>query len=100
MKKKRIGIRIALGLCAAMGWWGLLYPELALTPDTVAVDTGTGKGASVRQSRDWCFDDTLYFDLLNADRDQITFRSRLLADIGSLWEALHERNDKQQDQPE
>ena len=37
MKKKWLGIRVAAGLCAALGWWGLLYPELALTPDTVKV---------------------------------------------------------------
>ena len=37
MKKKRLGIRITIGLCAALGWWGLLYPELVLTPDTVRV---------------------------------------------------------------
>ena len=35
MNKKTFGLRVAAGLCAALGWWGLLYPELALTPDTV-----------------------------------------------------------------
>lgn len=34
-RKERIRIRIVTALCAALGWWGLLYPELTLTPDTV-----------------------------------------------------------------
>lgn len=92
---KWIGLRIAVSLCAALGWWGLLYPELTLTPDTVTVSEESAKGESGRKTRNWCFDDNLYLDLLNADRDQITFRSRLLTDIGSLWEALHERNEQQ-----
>lgn len=92
MKKKWIGFRITIGLCAALGWWGLLYPELTLTPDTVKVTAETEKGTAGPDSRNWSFDDTLYLDLLTADRDQITFRSRLLTDISSLWEALHENN--------
>ena len=37
MEKKWTKFRIIAGMCAALGWWGLLYPELALTPDTVKV---------------------------------------------------------------
>ena len=44
MKKIRLGIRITIGLCAALGWWGLLYPELVLTPDTVRVVQERGPG--------------------------------------------------------
>ncbi len=32
MEKKWTKFRIIAGMCAALGWWGLLYPELALTP--------------------------------------------------------------------
>ena len=92
MMKKRLGIRIATGLCAALGWWGLLYPELALTPDTVAVKA-TKQGAP-KQALEWEFDSGLYQDLLNAGPDQITFRSRFLMDFSSLLEALH-HGDKQ-----
>ena len=93
--RKWMGLRLTAGLCAALGWWGLLYPELALTPGTVVIDTATQKGTSGRESRNRCFDDNLYLELLNADRDQITFQSKLLTDLGSFWEALHERNQKQ-----
>lgn len=30
-------IEMALCACAAFGWWGILYPELAMTPDTYKV---------------------------------------------------------------
>ena len=95
MKKKWLEIRVAIGLCAALGWWGLLYPELALTPDTVRVSAEDSAGEPSDQSPQWSFDSSLYLDLLNADRENITFRSRLLTDISSFWEALHDRDSNQ-----
>ena len=92
MKKKWTGIRATAGLCAALGWRGLLYPELALTPDTVKVSAEDEKGTALSQTSEWSFDSSLYLDLLQADREQITFRSRVFAEIGLLWEAFHGRN--------
>lgn len=89
MKKKLIGIRAALGLCAALGWWGLLYPELALTPDTVVVKSEDEDGRLQELPLEWDFDGNLYRELLNAGPDRLTLRSRLLADLTSLWEAFH-----------
>lgn len=86
MKKKWLGIRVAAGLCAALGWWGLLYPELALTPDTVKVSTQDNDGTAAAREQEWSFDSTLYLELLNADRDQITIRSRLLTELKGLSE--------------
>lgn len=87
MKKKWLGIRVAIGLCAALGWWGLLYPELALTPDTVKV-SGSDE-AEEPSDPAWSFDSSLYLDLLNADRDNITFRSRLLTEIKELFKSFN-----------
>ncbi len=92
MKKKCLCIRVAAGLCAALSWWGLLYPELALTPDTVKVSREEENGTLSDVTPEWSFDSELYLDLLNADQSQITIRSRLLTEIGLLWEAFHERN--------
>lgn len=92
MKKKWLGIRITVGLCAALGWWGLLYPELTLTPDTVKVCEEAGDGECASLSRKWNFEDSLYLDILNADRDKITFRSRLLTELGTFWETFYGRN--------
>ena len=87
MKKKWLGIRVAIGLCAALGWWGLLYPELALTPDTVKVSGSDEAGGPSDPA--WSFDSSLYLDLLNADRDNITFRSRLLTEIRELFKSFN-----------
>lgn len=78
MKKTFIGVRIGLGICAALGWWGLIYPELAMTPDTYRVVSEVG---SVQQGEDvveWDFDSNIYKKVLSADKDQIRFRSKLL----------------------
>ena len=91
MKRKWIGIRIILSLCAALGWWGLLYPELTLTPDTIKIVEENEDGEISDLPWEWSFDSELYQELLNADRDSITLRSRLLTNISLFWEALHDR---------
>ena len=86
---KWLGIRIVTGICAALGWWGLLYPQLALTPDTVAVRQMTESGVLQEQPMEWDFDSELYLELLNAGPDNIIFRSKFLLDLSSLLEAFH-----------
>lgn len=92
MKKKWLVFRVAAGMCAALGWWGLLYPELTLTPDTVEISVEEEDGSLRPLSGEWDFDSGLYLELLGADPDQITFRSRLLTNLKLLWENFHERN--------
>lgn len=91
MKRKWIGIRIVLSLCAALGWWGLLYPELTLTPDTIKIVEENEDGERNDLPWEWSFDSELYRELLNADRDSIALRSRLLTNLSLFWEALHDR---------
>ena len=93
MKRKWVGIRIIIGLCAALGWWGLLYPELALTPDTVKIYTEKDDGELSELPQEWSLDGCLYRDLLSAGRDKITLRSKLFTDIGLFWEAIHDRSE-------
>ena len=90
--KKWLGIRITTGICAALGWWGLLYPQLALTPDTVSVISETEDGGFEEQSIKWDFDGSLYLDLLNAGPDKITFRFKFFKDLNSLMEAFRNGN--------
>lgn len=89
MKKRLIGIRIAVGMCAALGWWGVLYPELTLTPDTVRVicEEG-GKEEAVRA--EWAFDNSLFQRLLTADRGTVRVQSRVLQELGIVLEAFHD----------
>ena len=89
MKKKWLGIRVLFSLCAALGWWGLLYPELSLTPDTVVLKMKDDSGHLREHPLTWDFDGSIYWDLLNAGPGKISFRSKLLTDFSTLWEALN-----------
>lgn len=88
MKKIKNGIRIITVVCAALGWWGLLYPGLTLTPDTVRVVCEDENGEEISPEHRWSLDDGLYLELLRTDRENIRFRSRLLTELNAFWEAI------------
>lgn len=88
MKKTKNGIRIIAALCAALGWWGLLYPGLTLTPDTVRIVSTDENGGYIDQDPEQILDSRLYLELLGTDRDNIRFRSRLLTGLNAFWEAF------------
>lgn len=90
MKKKKIknGIRILTAMCAALGWWGLFFPGLTLTPDTVRVICEDESGEAVALKEPDALDGGLYLELLGTDRDNIRFRSRLLTGLNAFWEAF------------
>lgn len=75
MKKSEIGIRVLCGICAAFCWWGLLYPELTMTPDTYVV---CQEDSSATDREDLDFEKDIYRMFLETDREQIRFKSRLL----------------------
>ncbi|MCM1089609.1 MAG: hypothetical protein NC092_08065 [Butyrivibrio sp.] len=82
MKKNGIAI---LAVCAAMGWWGALYPRFTLLESTYEIvyeneteeasesHTDTETGSAVGGSE-------LYWKILDADCSQIRFKSRLLTE--------------------
>ncbi len=78
-------LQILVSTCALLGWWGFLYPELTLTPDTVKV---VEIAETTSEYNTWDFDCSLYQNLLYADRSQIVFRSKLLTNFNLFWEAL------------
>lgn len=65
-------------LCGAMGWWGILYPQLTMTPDTYRVVSENGAVQKDYEVVEWDFDDSIYMEILNADSSRIRFRSKLL----------------------
>lgn len=86
-------IRMALCVCAALGWWGVFYPELAMTPDTYRVvedkvlkKGGTSGDDEVCENADWDFDREIYFEILQADAGQIRFKSKLLMSLKEIFE--------------
>lgn len=86
--KRRIAIRIMIGVCAAYAWWGILYPELTLTPDTYVVVDEDGTVHEAQNMVEWDFNGDIYRVLLEADSDQICFKSKLLTQIDALTEHL------------
>ena len=88
MKKKWLKSRAVITICAALGWWGLLYPELTLTPDTVIVYESDSSHRSATHSEISLSGRALYRALLSAKREDITYRSKLLEDLSLFWEAL------------
>lgn len=81
MKKIKNGIRIIAATCAVLGWWGLLYPGLTLTPDTVQAVCDEEDGEELTPEH-------LYLELLRAERGSIRFRSRLFTELNAFWEAF------------
>ena len=88
MKKKLFGIRITFAVCAALGWWGVLYPELTMTPDTYRIVSEEGTVQSDENMVEWDFDNDIYREILNADRSRIRFRSKLFQAAAHYLEQL------------
>ncbi len=67
--------------CGALGWWGVLYPQLSLLPDTYRIISAEEAVQDGQEVVEWDFEGGIYMDLLNAGPERIRFRS-------GLWECL------------
>lgn len=72
-------LRAVLTLCAALGWWGAWFPELAVWTDAVCV-VQEESSASVQTKESVVEYEAceIYNGLLHADREQIKVKSRLI----------------------
>lgn len=94
MKKNKlmISFRFFITICAAYGWWGVLYPELTMTPDTYRVvyeeeaDDVDYYVQVPTEVVEWEFDNDIYETVLSADRSRLRFRSRLLMKVAACIE--------------
>ncbi len=76
------GLTVAL---ACYGWWGVIYPELTMLPSTYEIvydgqDTRTETETVQKEAEvvEWNSDSQIYWKILEADPEQIHFKSRLL----------------------
>ena len=92
--KKRNAISAALAVCAALGWWGAIYPQFTLLRGTYEIvceeegqrgDEAVQSGESVIESEPDGAE--LYWEILEADCSRIRFKSRLFKE----WNALQEQ---------
>lgn len=77
MKKKLSKLRVLGGICAAFCWWGLLYPELTMTPDTYEVFWEEEFVGPMKEMPEWDEED-VYHMIWETDKENIRFKSRLL----------------------
>lgn len=86
-------VRIATVVCAAIGWWGMWYPELTTAADTYAIvqEDGTVLPASEVVKCD--FGELYCEELLQADNSQIRFRSKFLQWLEEYFEKVGSEDD-------
>ena len=80
IKMIRNSLAIVLIGCAALGWWGALYPQFTLLSGTYEVIYEEDHLEDMQDKRE------LYWQILSADRSQIRMKSKILED----WKALRE----------
>jgi len=75
--------RMVCTLCVALGWWGMLYPDFTMTPDTYQVvwEETVQQEASMLE---WDDQEEIYDLILKADSGQIRFKSRFLSRIEAI----------------
>ena len=77
-------IRILTVALACYGWWGVIYPELTMLPSTYEIvyeETEAVEAETVQTGPEvveWNSDSQIYWKILEADPQQIRFKSRLL----------------------
>ncbi len=75
------GVRVTAVALACYGWWGVIYPELTMLPSTYEIVYEEQETATVQKSPEvveWNSDSQIYWKILEADPEQIRFKSRLL----------------------
>ena len=83
----KLGVQIILTFVAAFGWWGLFFPEFTLNQDTVCIQVSEAEAESqAKEAFGSLSGQELLKLLLQAEPEQITYRSRLFTEIKLLWE--------------
>lgn len=80
--KNKINLKLFVWGCAALGWWGIIYPEFTLTPDTCRIVDESGSCVKMDEGYDGI---ELYGDILQAGRDYIRPKSKLLSAIVDFY---------------
>ncbi len=75
--KKWMRIRSLIWIGAAIGWWGLWYPELVQYAGVYTVVTEDGTVQESSEVVEYELDESFYQELFQADGTKLRFRSRL-----------------------
>lgn len=74
--------------CLAFGWWGVLFPQLAMTKDVYRIVSEDGTVLEQEDMQEWDFEDKTYEQILKAGSGKVRFKSGLWKDISQLWSYL------------
>lgn len=86
MNHKWQGIGLAAILSVAIGWWGLWYPELAKAAGAYAIVQEDGTILLASEVVECELDEEAFAKLLEAEDDQVRFRSRFLQWLEEYFE--------------
>lgn len=78
MKKKGLQLRGVLCVCAALGWWSFLYPQLSMTQDTYNIVCEDETVQESVEKDEWDFDSDIFHRILEAEDGTVRLRSRFL----------------------
>ena len=78
--------RSVLIITAALGWWGIWFPELAVWGNVVCVTAEQSAAEGIAPSQPMNTVREICEGLKNADRSQIQIKSRLLTAIDQYFQ--------------
>lgn len=80
--RKHFALIFAWGMLLLMctGWWGFLYPQLALNKDTCIIYDANGRELSFEEAERLLGED-IYRKVLDADVEKIRFRLKIVEEI-------------------
>lgn len=78
MKQKRMGIRVLISICLAIGWWDFWYPELAEAAGVYEVVYEESAIQMPEEMVEYGLDEKTYYQWMQAERGNMRFRFRLL----------------------
>ncbi len=88
MNQRGQGIRVALLLSVAISWWGLWYPELATAADAYVIVQEDGSVQTASEVIECGFGEYTYWEMLQAEGDQVRFRSKLWQILEEYWKKV------------
>lgn len=90
-------LRVATCVVAMSLWWGYLYPELMMTPDTYVIIAEENTVQDEQNVIECSFGDDIYFTLMETDPSKIVFKSKLVEQADVFFKHLKQHIEKKDD---
>ncbi len=85
----KLAVKKGIWILMALGWWGVLYPELSLLEDgTYRIIYVDEKGENLEEKLSAT---ELYYKLLKAEPDKIKVKSKVLETVLNFWDKSNDK---------